>query len=216
MAGGNLGDVFGASAEVPERFCLDLADFLAHLHRVDPSPIHEAPVAPMRTPDEIRSAIDEMAAKAERATGVAPRLAAILGWLRAHVPDAPGPPAIVHGDVGLHNALVDGGRLAALLDWERSHVGSPVEDLAYLRPSLEPVYPWRSFLDRYVAGGGAPPDPAAERFYTVWQDTWRHIECLVLGEDFFDNGGVPMMIAGFVLAPRFLASAQQSAFGGNT
>ena len=60
-------------------------------------------------------------------------------------------------------------------------------------------------------------DPiAVERFYTVWQDTWRHIECLVLGEDFFDTRGVPMMIAGFVFAPRFLASAVETAFQGVT
>jgi len=211
--GRNLGDVFGANADVPEQFCLELADFLARLHAVDPAGIAKAPVAPMRGPAEIHAAIDEMAAKATAATGIGTRLAAVFGWLRAHVPETSGPPAIVHGDVGLHNALVDEGRLSALLDWERAHFGDPVEDLAYLRPTLAPVFSWEAFIDRYVAAGGRRPDPATERFYTVWQDTWRHIECLVLGEDFFDHGAVPMMIAGLVLAPRFLASAVQTAYG---
>ena len=215
-AGSNLGDVFGANASVPEQTCLDLADFLAQLHRVDTTPLEKAPVEPMRTPDEIRQVIEVMAARAEDATGIGPRLAAVLGWLRAHIPDTGGPPSLLHGDVGLHNALVENDRLTAMLDWERAHFGDPAEDLAYLRPSLEPVYPWQAFVDRYVQAGGSPPDPAAERFYTVWQDTWRHIQCLTHGENFFNTRAVPAMIAGFVLAPRFLQSAVDSAFGTGT
>ncbi|MER7684955.1 phosphotransferase family protein [Streptomyces sp. NPDC097610] len=215
-AGSNLGDVFEAKTSVPEQFSLDLADFLAQLHRLDPASVEKAPVEPMRTPEEIRQAIDAMAAKAEEATGIGPRLAAVLGWLRAHIPQAGGPPSLLHGDVGLHNALTENGRLTAMLDWERSHFGDPAEDLAYLRPSLEPVYPWQAFVDRYVEAGGKAPDPAAERFYTVWQDTWRHIACLTHGENFFDTRVVPQMIAGLVQSRRFLASAVDSAFGNVT
>jgi len=77
----------------------------------------------------------------------------------------------------------------------------------------QPIFPWDDFIDRYVAQGGTRPDPTTEHFYTVWQDTWRHIECLRLGEDFLASGSVPTMIAGFVLGPRFLASALETAFG---
>jgi aminoglycoside phosphotransferase (APT) family kinase protein len=136
----------------------------------------------------------------------------VLAWLRANIPDRR-TASIVHGDVGLHNALADDGRLTAVLDWERAHLGDPVEDLAYLRPSIEPIFPWEEFIDRYVAQGGTRPDPATEHFYTVWQDTWRHIECLRLGEDFLASGSVPSLIAGYVLGPRFLASALETAFG---
>jgi aminoglycoside phosphotransferase (APT) family kinase protein len=211
--GSTYGTVEGAQTSVPESFCHDLSGFLARLHSTDATGLPDAPVPPMRTPAEIRAAIDEMAGKAVLATGrIAPRLAAVLAWLRANVPDRT-TASIVHGDVGLHNALADGERLTAVLDWERAHLGDPVEDLAYLRPSIEPVFPWDKFIDRYVAQGGSRPDAAAEHFYTVWQDTWRHIECLRLGEDFLTSGSVPTLIAGFVLGPRFLASALESAFG---
>jgi aminoglycoside phosphotransferase (APT) family kinase protein len=216
MPGSPLGDVFGAKVRVPEQFCLDLADFLAELHSIDPSPIAVTPVRPMRTPHEIRQAIDEMAARADDAAGITPRLAAVFGWLRAHIPERDDRPSLIHGDLGLHNALAANDRLTALLDWERSHLGDPAEDLAYLRPFLAPVYPWQAFIDRYVESGGKAPDPAVERFYTVWQDTWRHVQCLTHGANFFNNRSVPAMIAGFVFAPRFLAAAVEGAFGSTT
>jgi aminoglycoside phosphotransferase (APT) family kinase protein len=211
--GTTYGTVEGAQTSVPESFCHDLSGFLARLHSTDATGLPSAPVPPMRTAEEIRAAIDEMAGKAVLATGtLSPRLTAVLAWLKANIPDRT-TASIVHGDVGLHNALADGGRLTAVLDWERAHLGDPVEDLAYLRPSIEPVFPWEEFIDRYVAQGGTRPDPATERFYTVWQDTWRHIECVRLGEDFLASGSVPSLIAGFVLGPRFLASALKTAFG---
>lgn len=45
------------------------------------------------------------------------------------MPAAPEPAALLWGDPGPHNALVDDGLLSALLDWELSHVGHPLEDL---------------------------------------------------------------------------------------
>jgi aminoglycoside phosphotransferase (APT) family kinase protein len=211
--GSTLGDVEGASGSVPASFCEDLASFLAALHGIDADGLRSAPVPPMRTPAEIHAAIDEMAGKAVLARGrISPRLAAVVAWLHANVP--PHETAqIIHGDVGLHNCLADRGRLTAVLDWERAHLGDPTEDLAYLRPSIEPHYSWPAFLEAYVAAGGRRPDPEVERFYTVWQDTWRHIECVRLSEDFFSSGAIPMLIAGFVLGPRFLSSAVSSAFG---
>ena len=211
--GNTYGTVEGAQTSVPESFCEDLSAFLARLHSTDATEVPDAPVPPMRTAAEIRAAVDQMADKATAASGrLSPRLAAVLAWLRANIPDRT-TASVVHGDVGLHNALADGGRLTAVLDWERAHLGDPVEDLAYLRPSIEPIFPWDDFLDRYVTNGGTRPDATTEHFYTVWQDTWRHIECLRLGEDFLASGTVPTLIAGYVLGPRFLASALDSAFG---
>lgn len=74
------------------------------------------------------------------------------------------------------------------------------------------MFPWAEFVDLYLAAGGVGYDPAVERFYTVWQNTWRHVECVVLGEDFFHPRSVPMMIAGLVFGPRFLAAAVDAAF----
>jgi aminoglycoside phosphotransferase (APT) family kinase protein len=211
--GTTLGDVEGARSEVPESFCIELAVFMARLHAIDPSGLSRTPVLPMRSPKETHAAIDEMEGRVVTAVGApSPELDEVLSWLRERVPQVE-VERIVHGDVGLHNTLALEGRLTAVLDWERGHLGDPVEDLAYLRPSIEPVFPWERFLEHYTSAGGEVPDPDVEQFYAVWADTWRHIECVRLGEDFFESRNVPMMIAGFVLGPRFLASARQTAFG---
>jgi aminoglycoside phosphotransferase (APT) family kinase protein len=213
LPGSNLGDVMGASGDVPAAFCEDLAAFLARLHQTDTGSVTATAVPSMASADDIHSAIDDMTAKV-RARGVQlpTRATAVLDWLHANVPAGPRPLTVVHGDVGLHNCLAAGGRLMAVLDWERGHLGDPGEDLAYLRPSLEPHYPWNAFVERYVAAGGHTPEPEVERFYTVWQDTWRYLECAILAEDFLASRAVPMMIAGYVLGPKFLASAAKTAF----
>jgi aminoglycoside phosphotransferase (APT) family kinase protein len=52
--------------------------------------------------------------------------------LAANPPDGT-PPAIVHGDYRLDNAIVDdGGRIAAVLDWEMATLGDPLADLGLL------------------------------------------------------------------------------------
>ena len=53
------------------------------------------------------------------------RLRVYLG-ARAMRQRIPGSLAVVHGDAGPYNLLVDGDRLSALLDWEFVHVGDPV------------------------------------------------------------------------------------------
>lgn len=50
--------------------------------------------------------------------------------LTARVPDSRLPPAILHGDYRLDNALVDeDDRIAAVVDWEMSTLGDPLADL---------------------------------------------------------------------------------------
>jgi aminoglycoside phosphotransferase (APT) family kinase protein len=52
--------------------------------------------------------------------------------LAADIP-ASGPPAIVHGDYRLDNAIVDDNdRIAAVLDWEMATIGDPLADLGLL------------------------------------------------------------------------------------
>jgi aminoglycoside phosphotransferase (APT) family kinase protein len=219
--GATLGTVFGATEPIPESVCLGLADFLARLHATDVSGFETTPVAPMRTGPEVEAAIreeqrDALCSTSEvRGSQARPLLAGIFAWLRANAPRRAGRVALVHGDLGFHNILVADGELTAVLDWERAHLGDPVEDLMYLRPSVEPVFSWELFLERYVEAGGQRPDDArAERFYDVWKDVWRAAQCIRLGAD-FDAGDtrLPAAIAGCLLAPRFLASAIQAALG---
>jgi len=67
-------------------------------------------------------------------------------------------------------------------------------------------------LEAYEAAGGRVPDEANLRFYLVWQDVWRYVECARLGESFYTSGTFSSAIAGFVLGPEFLDSALTHAF----
>jgi len=100
-----------------------------------------------------------------------------------------------------------------VLDWEAAHLGNPAEELAYLRPSIEPVLPWEDFLQRYTAAGGTAPDPAAMRFFDVWSHVWRHIGCLWLAQNYDATGRYASAVAAYVHGPRFLAQAVTTAFG---
>jgi aminoglycoside phosphotransferase (APT) family kinase protein len=217
QAGGeNLGTVGGATKDVPESVCLQLAEFLAALHSRDVEGLGRTPVPSMRTSQDIeRAIVREEEDSLGRALEPHPLLADMFAWLRAHAPDGAERPVIVHGDLGFHNLLVQDGRLTAVLDWERAHVGDAMEDLMYLRPSIEPVFSWSRFLERYAeCGGHVVEDPALERFYDTWKEVWRCAQCVKIGTD-FDQGDtrLPAAIAGCLLAPRFLTAALRAAYG---
>lgn len=208
-----LGTVAGAGgAAVPPQVITDLAVFLASLHTLDATCVVDAPVLPMRNEQEIRSAIDDLVTRCRTNFGEpSPRLRAAIGWLHANVPTTL-QASIVHGDPGFQNTLAENGRMTAALDWERAHVGDPAEDLAYVMPSVSEVFDWNAFMDAYVEAGGHAPDPANLTFYLVWQDVWRHVECIRLGESFYSSRIFSSAIAGFVLGPQFLDSALTQAF----
>ena len=58
-----------------------------------------------------------------------PLLGALIAWAERNVPDDGVPPALLWGDPGPHNCLVEDGAISGLLDWELAHVGHPLEDL---------------------------------------------------------------------------------------
>lgn len=80
----------------------------------------------------------------------------LFAWLRENIPAAPPRASLIHGDAALSNFLIEDGRVTAILDWELAHIGDPAEELAYLRPSIEPILPWQEFLDHYERAGGRP------------------------------------------------------------
>jgi aminoglycoside phosphotransferase (APT) family kinase protein len=216
VTGATLGTFAGATQPVDARIGPQLAGLLATLHARE-LPNLEPPIPPMRTHGEIAAAIDNLEALATRSTSaVSPRLTALFAWLRTHLPPTPGRPSLLHGDVGFHNLLIEGAEIRALLDWQRAHFGDPAEELAYLRPAIEPVFGWESFLADYVAAGGHPPDAGALHFYTVWQDTWRAVECLPRAQMFDREPSLMTAMAGFVMGPQFLNAALATAFGPTT
>jgi len=210
--GRSVGDVWGGRGIAAET-CLQLAELYATLHTTDPTGV-PAPVSPRVSRDDLLAMIQwQEDTLLKRGIAIEPVLGSLLTWLRLHLPDAPMMPCIIHGDAAFSNLLVEGGRVTTILDWEAAHVGNAAEELAYLRPTVEPVVPWATFLDRYTSSGGIEPDPQAMHFFTVWSHVWRHVGCLWLAQNFATTGRHASAVAGYALGPRFLGAAVESAFG---
>jgi aminoglycoside phosphotransferase (APT) family kinase protein len=212
--GANLGDVFGSPTVVSRGVGEDLATFLARLHALDASTLAATPGRSMFGAGKVVEAVDACLGRLSSSCAEpGPAADTLFAWLRDNLPPEPDAAVLVHGDVGLHNVLVDGGRVSVVLDWERAHLGEPAEDLAYLRPSLKGVIDWDDFMKAYLSSGGRAPDPPAERFYRVWQDVWRYVACMQLRAEFEHSGRLSSAFAGLIFGPRFLASAAAAAFG---
>ena len=202
-----LGTFAAATVPVDQALCVKLAHLLAKLHTLDVSEIGATPVPSMAEPIDVLNAIGGVERMALSTGPISAQLAAVLAWLRANVPGPPERPSLLHGDLNFSNLLAEGDQLFALLDWERAHIGDPAEDLAYLKPSLAPVFDWHRFCDLYQQAGGAPQQSESMRFYTVWQNAWRHVECLARATNFDMSPTLHNAIPAFVLGPQFLSAA---------
>ncbi|MEV6985924.1 phosphotransferase family protein [Sphaerisporangium sp. NPDC051017] len=210
--GSNVGDVWGARG-VSKDVCLEVASIYARLHQLDVEGV-PMPVSPRSTPEELHEMISwQESTLAKRRIEIEPVLAALLAWLRAHVPAAPARRSLIHGDAAFSNLLIEDGTVTAVLDWEAAHIGDPAEELAYLRPSVEPVLPWEEFIGHYVAAADWAPDPEVMRFFEVWSHVWRHIGCLWLAQNYDASRRYASAIAAYVHGPRFLAEGVTAAFG---
>ena len=105
-------------------------DTLAAFHRVD---YERAGIVDLGHPDGyLERQLDGWAARWEAArTPEFPDATAAIAGLRATRPES-GPPALVHNDFKLENAVVDAAdptRVVAILDWDMCTVGDPLADL---------------------------------------------------------------------------------------
>jgi aminoglycoside phosphotransferase (APT) family kinase protein len=106
----------------------ELGGWLAQLHALDPRELG------LESPTSAREAtLAEVRAWTRRyheaRPAPLPLLGALLAWAEGAAPDDGARPAVLWGDPGPHNLLVEGGRITGLLDWELAHVGHPLEDL---------------------------------------------------------------------------------------
>jgi aminoglycoside phosphotransferase (APT) family kinase protein len=146
------------------------ASLLARLHQPD---VLEAcappPVIPGARGDTPRAMVDDLRkfwrSMSIRGDGLTE---AVFDWLELHAPACFAKRALLHGDFGFHNLLVEGGRITGLLDWEFCHVGDVAEDLAYARPFVEQVVPWKEFDAIYRGHGGPAVADAAMNFWGVF------------------------------------------------
>ena len=137
-----------------------------------------------------------------------PTLMALYGWMFDNIPDAPGRPVLVHGDVGFHNMLIDRGRLTALVDWEFAHIGDPAEDMGSIRNILGPAV-WDEVMTDYRAAGGPDIDPARLHFFRVWQHV-RNASASNLSMGKFQTGEIPdlkLAYTGHYHFPLFIKAA---------
>ncbi|MCA8094871.1 phosphotransferase family protein [Burkholderia anthina] len=169
MRGQPPGTLWGSNASRSPAVGLAYAQGLARVHG---APLEQ--IVPGLHPlprDMAEAMIDHFEARWQ-ATTVAdsPTMAAGYRWVRRHLPGLAGATAVVHGDAGLHNFLIDGEELVCLLDWEYAHLGDPAEDLAYCRNAIESVLPWAQFVERYEACGGPRIAPERLQAYAVWKE----------------------------------------------
>ncbi len=109
----------------PGSLATELAQFVAALHRIDPTGGPPAsrgiPLADRDAPT--RTAIDAL-------QGIVDTAAATAAWdAAAQTPAWPGPPVWVHGDLSPGNLLTVDGRLSAVIDFGGLGVGDPACDL---------------------------------------------------------------------------------------
>ena len=105
-----------------------LGTLLARLHGLDPGELGLSSSAPAAQATLAQVRQYQQLYESARAAPV-PLLGALLAWAERNCPQDAVAPAVLWGDPGAHNLLVEDGRVSALLDWELTHVGDPLDDL---------------------------------------------------------------------------------------
>lgn len=109
---------------------LQMADYLARLHQIDPSRLSAPGIAEIEDPVEALPTYlldDEIGRSVRRA-------------IDAGVERRPNPLALLHGDFWPGNVMFESGRLVAVLDWEDATWGDPLVDVACARVELACAY----------------------------------------------------------------------------
>jgi aminoglycoside phosphotransferase (APT) family kinase protein len=152
LSGKPPGSYFGLNTVCPGAFA-DLAKTLAKLHQAAPDDLGLTAAA---EPEQaLLKLIDGYEEKwRNNATSPSPLVDYALSWARQQCLLDSGTVAVVHGDAGPYNFLVENDRLTAMLDWEFIRVGDAAEDLGVARFYAEDVMQWDDFLAIYHAEGG--------------------------------------------------------------
>ncbi|MFE5704166.1 phosphotransferase family protein [Rhodococcus koreensis] len=215
LSGAPAGDPNGWLAPPSSTVLASVARAAAQQHQIELEAIDSNPLPPLVSAEDRREALCE---RREVLDGLwadgddawSPAFHLVLDWLESAIPEQADPPVLVHGDFGPHNFLIEVEELSGILDWERSHAGLAVEDLAYLRPTLDDES-WTAFMCEYVAAGGREPSDDALAWYIVWQDLWRAVSAYRMRSLFLRSPDQVLYgISGLLLAPRFLTRAVRS------
>jgi aminoglycoside phosphotransferase (APT) family kinase protein len=208
------GDVFGSSGKVSDALTSLLATSVGRLHSLPQmrdlgdltSGIHSALWD--KSCKEVTTAyitsfrdlyLQEMAEPS-------PAVLGLFGYLLTNVPDAPGKPILLHGDVGFHNFIVDDGELSAVVDWEFAHIGDPADDIGYIANTVGGSLDWGRFLELYKQAGGIEIDPERLRFFRIWGHL-RNLTACQLSTNAYEIGrlhDIKIAHVGHSMTPMFL------------
>jgi len=165
-----------ASAVIPETILLQMAGWMARLHRLELASLPDFLSRfghPDLATDTIQScyrrSIREWKAYYEEGDHLpSPFVTYLLDWLEQNLPAHHGRPVLVHGDFNIHNVLAENGHITGILDWECSNIGAPEQDLAYVKAIVSKHIDWDRFLAAYREAGGPELDLASLNFYQAF------------------------------------------------
>ena len=170
------GSYLAGAGVLSESFMLELAELLAKLHSMSLESLGDF-IHRFDNPKVLTETLEQhhcrdiadwrdYAERNEQLTS--PTLIYLFDWLRENIPKDDRRPVLIHGDFGIHNMLADNGHVAAILDWEAAAFGSPVYDLAYIKPTVEKNIEWQRFYQHYLACGGRQFDPGTLVYYQTY------------------------------------------------
>ncbi|MFC2950580.1 phosphotransferase family protein [Marinicaulis aureus] len=168
VRGACIGGIFDPPRD--EALALQAAEQMAAFHRISCAEFEacEGLIERSYTAEQLSAELDAIEGIVKSLEGENVTLHAAFDWLWRHIADVKGPRVLVHGDLGFHNFLVEGGTLSAVLDWEFAHLGNPAEDLGYVRSWAEQMTDWETFLRAYREAGGLKTDKTSVDFFTLW------------------------------------------------
>jgi aminoglycoside phosphotransferase (APT) family kinase protein len=165
--GKTLGTLFNyppANAELGK----DIARQLARIHRIPVDALYaEGMARAVPSADQIKSEIDLSRSHWNSLGRDSTIVEEGFASLERSLSLAEGAYCLVHGDMGLHNILVDDNRVSAVLDWEFAKIGNPADDLGYIQDTATHLMGWDHFLAAYEEAGGVIPPEEQIDFYRL-------------------------------------------------
>lgn len=176
IPGRNLGDARGATEAVSDATVASLAAQAAEINGIDLSK-HRATLSQGPLADWCRLATIEEATRyniqfwreltVKEQLAKSPVLERGFQWLEENIEPCQEPPCLIHGDIGLHNVLIENDSVTAVLDWEVAHIGDPAEELAWLLACTAAYATRERLLEAYYHAGGKPISEFRLRYHDV-------------------------------------------------
>ena len=177
----------------------DLATQLAKIHNIPADAFGSSTAgAATTTQEHVKAWIDQSYSSWKALNQPGALMESSFRWLRQNLDRYQGRRALVHGDFGLNNMLIDNDKVSCVLDWEFAHIGNPVYDLGYFRFQAEALGAWDEFLKAYAAAGGIVPDPVQIDYANLLAETRLTVMTRQVEAGY--NAGVPQGIAGAINA----------------